>query len=181
VSVPMTDIFLSGLESLKKRQATIMDAVSRIAECISDPDKRREASRLAEELPKIFEDQNRSIIARGRFNALKLQRNQINRDFLLGKAKAMRQQLESLVAGLEEASKNIPEPKCSKVPLPKIQTKKPERDLPKLLTPQELRDQIARKIERPPAPPQTTGNIWENWGKNPQPPVPPHADEEDHP
>lgn len=46
-----------------------------------------------------------------------------------------------------------------------------------LLSPQELRDQIARKIQRPPAAPQTTGNIWENWSKTPQTPAPPAGEE----
>jgi len=176
----MTDIFLSKLEALKKRQATIIDAVTKIAARLSDPEKANEAARLAEELPGIFETQNRSILDRNHFNAMKLARNNANRAFLEEKAKAMEAALQKLVAGLAEAKEKIPEPKGVAVPMPVPRPPKPKSLPPTLLSPQELRDQIARKIERPPTAPQTTGNIWENWSKNQQPPAPP-AEEENQP
>lgn len=80
--------------------------------------------------------------------------------------------------GLLEKLKALP--KAKKPISRKPSRKKNPAPAPALLAPQELRDQIARKIQRPPTAPQTTGNIWENWSKNPQPPAPP-AGEENHP
>ncbi|MCE2806449.1 MAG: hypothetical protein LW700_14780 [Gemmataceae bacterium] len=80
---------------------------------------------------------------------------------------------------LVEEIKKLPKPKAVEFPVP-LAPKPPAPLSAKLLSPQELRDQIARKIQRPPAPPQTTGNIWENWSKNPQQ-TPPPADEENQP
>jgi hypothetical protein len=77
---------------------------------------------------------------------------------------------------LSEMKAQVKPPKSLKKRIPKTDPIRP----PSLLSPQELRDQIARKIQRPPAPPQTTGNIWENWSKNPQQ-TPPPADEENQP
>lgn len=77
---------------------------------------------------------------------------------------------------ISDMKAKVKPPKSLKKRIPKTDPIRP----PSLLSPQELRDQIARKIERPPAPPQTTGNIWENWSKNPQQ-TPPPADEENQP
>lgn len=70
-------------------------------------------------------------------------------------------------------------PKHKKPTSHKPPRKKGPAQAPALLAPQELRDQIARKIQRPPAPPQTSGNIWENWARNSSPPQePPSSFEE---
>ncbi len=86
---------------------------------------------------------------------------------LINKRKALREKLKALPKAKKPISRK---PTRKKGPAPALA----------LLSPQELRDQIARKIQRPPAPPQTTGNIWENWSKNPQQ-TPPPADEENQP
>ncbi len=92
--------------------------------------------------------------------------------------------LDRKLAAMAEANKQRKE-KYAQIKLPGYVKKKPVAPPKKspyatLLSPQELRDQIARKIERPPASPQTTGNIWENWSKNSQQ-TPPPADEENQP
>ncbi len=175
----MGDIFLSNLEALKKRQATILDAVAKIASCISDPEKAREATRLAEELPKIFEGQNLSIVERNHFNSLKLARNEANRSFLQGKARAMKEALQKLAEGLSEAGKSIPEPKGATVPKPVPPPQKNTPPAPTLLSAQQLRDQIIQKIQSVTTPPpRTTGNIWENWTQS-HPETPPTKKERD--
>jgi hypothetical protein len=99
-------------------------------------------------------------------------------------ALANREKLADLKVMMENYRRVLSEIKAKKKPpkslkkrIPKTEPIKP----PSLLPPQELRDQIARKIERPPAPPQTTGNIWENWGKPQQTPPPSPAGEENKP
>lgn len=89
--------------------------------------------------------------------------------------------LDRKLASMAEANKQRKE-KYAQIKLPGYVKKKPVAPPKKspyatLLSPQELRDQIARKIERPPTPPQTTGNIWENWSKTPQTPAPPAGEE----
>jgi len=175
----MSDIFISKLDSLKTRQATILDTVTKIASCISDPEKALEAKRLAEELPGVFEKQNISIIERNVFNSLKLSRNEVNRAFLIGKAKALQESLMKLTKGLQQAGELFPEPKGATFPKPIIHPIK-EASPPSILLPaQQLRDQILKKIqELQTPPPRTTGNIWENW-KQSNPGAPPTSKDND--
>ncbi len=111
----------------------------------------------------------------------RMQANKQIVEHLQQRSAALGANLAEIREKFKAASEGLPKSPTIPVRIQVQQKPKPEVGKPKLLPPQELRNQIARKIERPPAPPQTTGNIWENWGKNPQPPVPPHADEEDHP
>jgi hypothetical protein len=98
-------------------------------------------------------------------------------------ALANNHKLSTLKLRFVEYRKALSDLRSKKKPINSLKKGKPGPSKSKptsLLSPQELRDQIARKIQRPPAPPQTTGNIWENWSKNPQQ-TPPPADEENQP
>lgn len=86
------------------------------------------------------------------------QRLTAKKDFLENKRLELTELLEKAERDTEAASK-----------LPKPEIKKPRKlkwstgDPIKLLSAEELRQQIIKKAETPPPPPRTSGNIWEGW------------------
>ena len=86
------------------------------------------------------------------------QRLTAKKDFLENKKLELTELLKKAERDTEAASK-----------LPKPEIKKPRKlkwstgDPIKLLSAEELRQQIIKKAETPPPPPRTSGNIWEGW------------------
>lgn len=158
----------------------IMADLEKLAGMMDDQQARDTLETVLHPMPSLVEAEEKASRQLGIYFKERRRANQRIVEHLKQRTEALKATLAEIREKFTHASEGMPKsPPAPTLTRPPIRPKAIAKP-PVLLPGQELRDQIARKIERPPAPPQTTGNIWENWSKNPQPPAP-TTDEENHP
>jgi hypothetical protein len=76
---------------------------------------------------------------------------------------ALSETISEIKERLAKAKEELPKPNLTPVFKQFKKKTKPAGIAPKLLSAEELKQQIIKKAETPPPPPRTSGNIWEGW------------------
>ena len=76
---------------------------------------------------------------------------------------ALSETISEIKERLAKAKEELPKPNLTSVFKQFKKKTKPAGIAPKLLSAEELKQQIIKKAETPPPPPRTSGNIWEGW------------------